>query len=174
MFNVYADYKDNFWPFSGNIRTFSSIDLLVQIPCTTFVQSTGTTSGLFPVTSGLFHTLICWARYYVQRLCRVHGQLLDLRAHTDTQTHTQYSRHICIYIYIYIVNSSPGLGSAGVLNHFCFGLEPSNGRARRCLRARGPQDHLYSRPLGRDVFIIQYTTIHLYVYIYIYICIYKE
>ena len=97
--------------------------------------------------------------------------------------------NICMYIYIYIErererdrererererdidddHSSPGLWSAGMLNHVCLGLEPSNGRERMCLRARGPLDHLYSRPLGRDVFIIQYTTINICMYIYVYI-----
>ena len=86
-------------------------------------------------------------------------------------------QYIDRYIYIYIKgereryddHSSPGLWSAGVLNHVCLGLEPSNGRERRCLRARGPLDHLYLRPLGRDVFIIQYTTINICMYIYVYI-----
>ena len=82
----------------------------------------------------------------------------------------------------HVDNSSPVLWSAGVLNHaagvlnhVCMGLEPSNGRARRCLRALGPQDHLHSRPPGIDENIIQYTTIHaciyIYIHIYIYICI---
>ena len=70
---------------------------------------------------------------------------------------------------IYDDHTSPGLWSAGVLNHVCLGLEPSNESERRCLRARGPLDHLYSRPLGRDVFIIiQYTTINICMYIYVY------
>ena len=77
-----------------------------------------------------------------------------------------------IFIYLFVDNISPGLQSLGVLNHVCLGLEPSNGRDRRCLRARGPQDHLHSRPPGTDEHIISKT--HLYIYIYIYIYIYMD
>ena len=91
-----------------------------------------------------------------------------------------YARHNCtytnIYIYIYIYihthiyicidKSSPGLHSAGVLIHCCLGLEPSNGRDRRCLRARGPQDHLHSRQHVIDDFFIIKT--HLYIQIYLF------
>ena len=72
-----------------------------------------------------------------------------------------------IFIYLFVDNISPGLQSLGVLNHVCLGLEPSNGRDRRCLRARGPQDHHHSRPPGTDEHII--SKAHLYIYIYIYI-----
>ena len=71
-----------------------------------------------------------------------------------------------IFIYLFVDNISPGLQSLGVLNHVCLGLEPSNGRDRRCLRARGPQDHHHSRPPGTDEHII--SKAHLYIYIYIY------
>ena len=54
-------------------------------------------------------------------------------------------------MYIHIDNISPGLWSASVLDHFCLGPEPSNGRDRRCLRARVLQNHLLSTPHGIDV-----------------------
>ena len=68
-------------------------------------------------------------------------------------------------IYIYIVNSFPGLQSAGVLDHFCLRLQTSNGRDQRCLRPLGPQDHLHSRPPEIDDHIILKT--HLYICVYI-------
>ena len=77
--------------------------------------------------------------------------------------------YIYLYIYTHVDNSSPGLWSAVVLNHICLGLELSNGRDRRCLRARGPQDHLHSRPPWVNYLMILKTQLYICRYIYIYV-----
>jgi hypothetical protein len=71
--------------------------------------------------------------------------------------------YICVYIYIYI--SLQQFARPPVCGRV--GFEPSDGRDRRCLRARGPQD-LYSIPPGIDEIIGRKTYLYIYIYIYTY------